>query len=177
MSVQRNRMIRAVGVLAVGLMVLGLWGAVERVVADRPSESSVFSGLAVAGEAVREVLRSEGGGLAGETDALASIEGAFGHDRADAPPWFEEEVLPLDDVEELRANEEWSVVGFASDRSVESEFAWAQDCLAERGWALVQGGVEGAMSAVKEGGKATWLLFSCRSVGEKTCVVVQVAAA
>lgn len=174
---QRRRMMRAVGIIAASLLVLGLWTPAEYALSGRSAEARAFSGMEVAGGTALSVLEGRDGDALEAGGALGGIDRTFGRVPADVPPWFREEVLPLADVEELRANDEWSVVGFASDRSCEEELAWAQEHLRERGWSLVQSGMEGAVSAVKEGGRASWLLFSCRSVGGKTCVVVQVAAA
>lgn len=173
-SVQRNRRVRAMAMVAAALMVLGLWDPVENAITGRSSESSAFSGAAMAGEVAAQTLLAEEG--AHGPAALEGIERAFGRDRADVPPWFEEEVFSLSIAEELRANEDWSVVGFASDRSCDEVRAWAENRLRDTGWVIAESGMEGSMSAIKEEGRAAWLLFSCRLVGGKTCVVVQVAA-
>lgn len=173
-SVQRNRRVRAMAMVAAALMVLGLWNPVENAITGHSSESSAFSGAVMAGEVATQTLFAEEGTRG--SAALEGIEHTFGRDRADAPSWFEEEVLSLEAVEELRANDDWSVVGFASDRSCDEVRTWAENRLRGKGWVIAESGVEGSMSAIKEEGRATWLLFSCRLVGGKTCVVVQVAA-
>ena len=47
---------------------------------------------------------------------LGPMDDVLGRQAADAPPWFEQEVLPLAEACDLRALDDWSVVGFTMAR-------------------------------------------------------------
>lgn len=93
-----------------------------------------------------------------------------------APDWFIEEVTEVAGRGELRANDDWSVVSYVAEEEAALAAAALVDDLEERGWTLVESGREGIGTGVKEGGRCSWLAFSCTSVGDATCVVIQVVA-
>lgn len=94
-----------------------------------------------------------------------------------APDWFAEEVTEVAGRSELRATDDWSVVSYVAEEEAALAVAALVGDLEDRGWTLVESGREGIGTGVKEGGRCSWLAFSCTSVGEATCVVLQVAAA
>lgn len=80
----------------------------------------------------------------------------------------------VDGREELRANDDWSVVSFVEEGDglpIASLASWR-----DAGWALVASGQEGVWTGVKEGGRCSWLALSCTWVGDVLCVVLQVNA-
>lgn len=92
----------------------------------------------------------------------------------EAPGWFVEEVVDVDGREELRANDDWSVVSFVEEGDGLPNRLVGE--LEERGWTLVASGQEGVWTGVKEGGRCSWLALSCTWVGDVLCVVLQVNA-
>ena len=93
-------------------------------------------------------------GAPGELEPDVGLRAAW-----EAPNWFAEEVVDVNGREELRANDDWSVVSFV-----------------EEGDGLVASGQEGVWTGVKEGGRCSWLALSCTWVGDVLCVVLQVNA-
>lgn len=87
--------------------VIAVTGSATGAVEDEVRRS--FSGRAYA-----EQLIDADGEMAGETPAA-------GRDVRDAPPWVEAEVADLAGVEELRATDDWSTIGFSreTDATVE----------------------------------------------------------
>ena len=93
----------------------------------------------------------------------------------EAPGWFVEEVVDVDGREELRANDDWSVVSFVEEGEDDLPDRLVGE-LEGRGWALVASGQEGVWTGVKEGGRCSWLALSCIRVSDALCVVLQVNA-
>ena len=91
-----------------------------------------------------------------------------------APNWFAEEVVDVNGREELRANDDWSVVSFVEEGDGLPDRLVGE--LEGRGWALVASGQEGVWTGVKEGGRCSWLALSCTRVGDALCAVLQVNA-
>ena len=142
--------------------VIAVTGSATGAVEDEVRRS--FSGRAYA-----EQLIDADGEMAGETPAA-------GRDVRDAPPWVEAEVADLAGVEELRATDDWSTIGFSRETDATVECEWLEDQLIRRGWTLAKTGVEGTLTGVKEEGRCSWLWFSATTVGGETCVVIQVLA-
>ena len=92
----------------------------------------------------------------------------------EAPNWFAEEVVDVNGREELRANDDWSVVSFVEEGDGLPDRLVGE--LEGRGWALVASGQEGVWTGVKEGGRCSWLALSCTRVGDALCAVLQVNA-
>ncbi|MCR2035204.1 hypothetical protein [Adlercreutzia mucosicola] len=173
---QRRRLVRALGVLGLCLAVVAAEPVFRALSGGDADVAPLFSGAAVADAA----LASSGDDAATAIDrALAGSAFGDGARRtaSEAPPWFSEEVLSLEGVRDLRANEDWSVVGFSVSGDLDDALDQIRDQCEERGWTLVESGAVGSFTAVKEGGRVPWLLFSCIAVGEETCVVLQVPAA
>lgn len=108
-------------------------------------------------------------GAPGEFEPDVGLRAAW-----EAPNWFAEEVVDVDGREELRANDDWSVVSFVEEGDGLPNRLVGE--LEERGWALVASGQEGVWTGVKEGGRCSWLALSCTWVGDVLCVVLQVNA-
>ena len=168
MEAMRKRALRAllVGALFAGLTAIALsdtGGAL-------PGAESGFSGRAYGERLVVEAVGVGGGN--GSEDAPPVWE-AVDRRADEAPAWVEEEIVALRTVGELKATDDWSVLGFTLGEDVAGARSWLAAQLEERGWLLMEAGIEGTATAVKEDGRCTWLLFSCTAVGEDTCVVMQ----
>ena len=85
-------------------------------------------------------------GAPGELEPDVGLRAAW-----EAPNWFAEEVVDVNGREELRANDDWSVVSFVEEG-------------------------DGVWTGVKEGGRCSWLALSCTRVGDALCAVLQVNA-
>lgn len=94
---------------------------------------------------------------------------------AQAPAWFVEEVIEVDGRDELRANEDWSVVSFVvgEGSAAMTEVVYEME---ERGWALVKSGSGDTWTGVKEGGRCSWVVLSGVRVSDAMCVVLQTSA-
>lgn len=176
MDVPTKRRRRALLGLGAVLAVLGLAGVAA------PSAEPAGAGVGFSGRAYAERLIAESGRAA---QGLPSAEGlespatAFAgtvRSAGAAPSWVSEEIASLDVVQEVRATDDWSVMGFTLETDAAGAQAWMTAQLEERGWVLIDTGVEGSATAVKEGGRRPWLLFSCTTVGDAACIVVQVPA-
>jgi len=108
-------------------------------------------------------------GAPGELEPDVGLRAAW-----EAPNWFAEEVVDVNGREELRANDDWSVVSFVEEGDGLPDRLVGE--LEGRGWALVASGQEGVWTGVKEGGRCSWLALSCTWVGDVLCVVLQVNA-
>ncbi|MFR5091436.1 MAG: DUF192 domain-containing protein [Adlercreutzia equolifaciens] len=73
-------------------------------------------------------------------------------------------MVDVDGREELRANDDWSVVSFVEEGDGLPDRLVGE--LEGRGWALVASGQEGVWTGVKEGGRCSWLALSCTWVGD-----------
>lgn len=175
MSKQRRRLAGALGVVGLCMAVVVAEPVSRTLGGDDATAGSLFSGEAVADAAL----------ALSEEDAASALDRVLGEEThgsaamqlaSEAPPWFSEEVFPLAGISDLRANEDWSVVGFSLPGAPEEVLGWVRGQCEERGWTLVESGAVGSCTAVKEGGRVPWLLFSCTAVGEETCVVLQVPA-
>ncbi len=174
MSVQQRRLARACLLIGAGLVVLALWNPVTQSAGAAQGAAPAFSGLALMEQVLASGQTPEAAVASAELDAIEAHEA---RSPSEAPAWFGEEVASLATVRDLRANDDWSVVGFTLDGQSASALAWMREQLEERSWSLVESGVEGTLTGTKEGGRCSWLLFSCTEVGKETCVVVQVPAA
>ncbi|MEC4176740.1 hypothetical protein VIN30_09810 [Adlercreutzia sp. R7] len=169
MEVARRRSLRALALIGIALAVLAAWRPVESALAGREYAAASFSGVSVAESAWEQVCRSS----EGQEAAVPLPVPGEGTVLAEAPPWFSDEVFSLEGFEDVRANENWTVMGFSFAGSVDEALAWGRCQLEAGGWTVVESGVAGAFTAVKEGGRLSWLLLSGTGVGERTCVVVQ----
>ncbi|MEY8460314.1 hypothetical protein AALA69_04190 [Eggerthellaceae bacterium 24-137] len=163
---QARRALGVLGVFAAFFIVLATAGAWQT------SAAFLGSGVGFSGRAYAERLMTERGGA--DTVVLPmEIESSW-QSPGQAPSWVGEELVDITQVEDLRATDEWVTIGFSMSEGPSAVCSWLADQLAERGWALAKMGVEGSMTGVKEGGRCTWLWFSCAAVGGRTCVVMQV---
>lgn len=114
--------------------------------------------------------------VVGSKDAVGELSADSGlRSAAQAPAWFAEEVIGLDGRDELRANEDWSVVSFV----IEGESAAMAEVVCEmeeRGWALVESGRGDFWTGVKKGGRCSWVALSGVRVSDAMCVVLQTSA-
>lgn len=174
MDTPMRRMIGASVLVTAMFAGLALLSGVKVTVPEEGAYAS-FSGRAwaqrlIANEAGAKGEFRESGARGGD-----AVDGA--RRRPDeAPGWVQEEIVDLDGVHELRAIDDWSVLGFTVDGTEQQARSWVELQLKERGWALVDSGAAGSATAVKEEGNCSWLLFSCTEAGDATCVVVQVRA-
>lgn len=90
-----------------------------------------------------------------------------------APEAFEEEVLSLAGLSEVRVDPRSSVVGFTAVGSAERAFEHAARELEVRGWTSIDSGSTTCGSFVKGEGRYRWAFVSCVQVGSTTSVVVQ----
>lgn len=167
--VDKKRALRACLLVALLFLVLAGWGQVQTV-SGPAARAPALSGRAFALGALEASPEESFDGLASARmrEKLSSRE---------APAWFEEEVFSLEDEEEVMADESWSVVGFTREGSA-AEVATEVACqLRQHGWTMVESGVAGSATGVKEGGRCQWLWLSCTAVGEEVSVVVQVSGA
>lgn len=174
MEVSGKRSLRALALIGVVMVVLAVWQPVEDAMVGQEYAAASFSGTSVA-ESVWDRVRWGTDGQEA-TDALLPILGE-GTAPQEAPLWFSNEVFSLEGFEDVRANDSWTVVGFSFDGSVNEALTWGRCQLEENGWTVVESGVEGALTAAKEGGRVSWLLLSGTGAGDQTCVVVQVPTA
>lgn len=164
MSIQLARLARAATVIGAGLLVLACFHVLESEPGRRAPGAPPLSAAAVVDAVWRD-------------DAQSVVLPGEGITAADAPPWFAEEVFSLEGLADLRANDAWSVVGFSFAGTPAEALSWCRGRLEEGGWVLMESGLEGSLSAVKEGGRVSWLLFSSTAVAGRTCVVIQAPAA
>ena len=170
--VEKRRALRALAWVVALLAVVALWNP-----AVREGERLGLLSPSSAGLSAREFV--DGALHASDEadfDGCASA-GAAAARAWEPPPWFAEEVLDIADAPGLRANDDWSVVGFemAGDFSAVIDNLSAQ--LEGRGWVVVESGAPGVLSGVKEKGVCQWLWLGGTSTGEETSVVVQTATA
>lgn len=175
MTTQVRRLLRATGFLGAVFLILAV-----AAVASAPTASggtSLLSGRAFAdGVIARAVDEATADATASREDVgpLGPMDDVLGRQAADAPSWFEQEVLPLAEACDLRALDDWSVVGFTMAGEVATVRQWVVASLEERGWALVETGEGATLAGIKEGGTCPWLLLSCTPVGDEVCIVVQI---
>ena len=175
MTTQVRRLLRATGFFGAVFLTLAV-----AAVASAPTASggtSLLSGRAFADEVIARAAAGTAEGAAAsrdDADSLGPIDDDLGRQAADAPPWFEQEVLSLAEAYDLRALDDWSVVGFTMAGEVATVRQWAVASLEERGWALVETGEGATLAGIKEGGTCPWLLLSCTPVGDEVCIVVQI---
>ena len=67
--------------------------------------------------------------------------------------------------EELRANDDWSVVSFVEEGDGLPDRLVGE--LEGRGWTLVASGQEGVWTGVKEGGRCSWLALRLHAGGRR----------
>lgn len=171
MTVQQARLMRAVLLVGAGLALL-------LIVSSPQGDSEGTAGAPLlSGRAFADAVVSGDGREGGPNNAVGALDAAVGRGCGEAPPWFAEEVLPLERVSEIRALDDWSVVGFSAAADVATVREWARSELESRGWALMETGTEMYLTGIKEGGRCSWLSFSCMQVGDEASVVVQVPAA
>lgn len=176
MEVPAARALKAT--LALGLIFAAaiLGSTLENALEEDDAPAPHFSGRAFARQLMAEEPVFGALGVApedGKTARTAVPAGAV-RERCEAPAWVEQEIASLEEVRELRAADDWSLIGFSLNGSAGQAREWMECQLVERGWALVESGSALAATAVKEGGSCPWLLFSCTEAGDAACVVVQV---
>lgn len=174
MSIQQRRLARACLLIGAGFAALALWNPVVQNAGIAQGAVPTFSGRALMGQVLTLEQERDASVVSAELDA---VEAHGARSPSEAPAWFEEEVVSLEAVRNLHANDDWSVVGFVLDGQSASALAWMKEQLEGRSWSLVESGVAGTLTGTKEGGRCSWLLFSCTEIGKETCVVVQVPAA
>ncbi|WP_296011834.1 hypothetical protein [uncultured Adlercreutzia sp.] len=94
----------------------------------------------------------------------------------EAPSWFVEEVGLPDGAQELRATDDWTVVGYAEEGAASEASARLVERLEARGWHLLETGASGMATGWKEGGALSWIAFSCTDIGGVSSTVIQVPA-
>lgn len=176
MEVPTARACKAVAVLGLIFVVAALGSALGDALGKGEASEQHFSGRAFARRLMAEEPTFSVLGAIPEDGkaSSAAIPAGAVRERREAPAWVEREIASLEEVGELRATDDWSLIGFALTGSAEQAREWMECQLKERGWALVESGSALAATAVKEGGDCPWLLFSCTEAGGATCVVVQV---
>lgn len=171
MTVQQARLMRAVLLLGVGLALLLL------VPSPREGSEGTAGPPLLSGRAFADAIVSGDGREGGSGDAVGALDAAVGRGSGEVPPWFAEEVLPLEGVGEIRALDDWSVVGFSAETDVATVREWARSELESRGWTLMETGTEMYLTGIKEGGRCSWVALSCTQVGDEVSIVVQVPVA
>ncbi len=89
------------------------------------------------------------------------------------PAWFEEELFSVDDAMELYASEGGRLVGVTLPKSATESFFLISASMQEGEWVVVESGMEGVASFMRDGAVPGWALVSCVDVGGATSVVVQ----
>ena len=167
MAVQAKRLLRAALILGIAFVVLGATAAAEQ--RETAAAAQPFSGEAFA----RSLVDGE---EAAAENSIAALDAAVGREAREVPAWVSEEVLSLDGATEIRALDDWSLIGFTLPGEAEAVQAQVAAELEGRGWALVETGAGASLSGVKKGGRCSWLLLNCTAVGDETCIVVQLPA-
>lgn len=176
MEVSMARARKAVAAVGLIFAVAALGSALENALGKGEAPELHFSGRALARQLMAEEPAFSVLGAIPEDGRASSAAMPAGVVREwrEAPAWVEQEIASLEEASELRATDDWSLIGFTLTGSAEQAREWMECQLKERGWALVESGSALAATAVKEGGDCPWLLFSCTEAGGATCVVVQV---
>ncbi|MEF9875779.1 MAG: hypothetical protein RRZ85_06160 [Gordonibacter sp.] len=118
-----------------------------------------------------DVASESGGGERGESAVSNTLSsGALG-----LPEGFENEVLPVGQLSDLRVNDTGTVVGFSLPAEPVDAFGLLAQSLSDRGWRAVPAGGGSSGTFVKEEGRFIWLYIACVRVGDTTSVVVQCA--
>lgn len=144
--------------VALVLLVVALFGVITR---------TVFSGV------LQKAVCAETWDVS-PSGVLDELEGkSGGESKRDAPARFEEEVLSLEGVSEMRVDPRSAIVGFTSAKAADHVFKDASDELEARGWTFVDSGSNTCGTFVKEAGTYRWVFVSCVQVGSSTSVVVQ----
>lgn len=130
----------------------------------------------IAVPAAASQLQSSATSVAMAVDAVSdnpavAVDAASGTSRSN----FEAELFSLEGLSELRTTEDCGVVGFVCEGSGADAFRRLSERLQERGWTAVESGSDVAGSFVKGDGALRWAFASCSGMGERTCVVVNVA--
>lgn len=165
---------RAVACVAALVLLVALTNPMASFLGVRPAEGAAAAAPSLSGSALAQRFMQEGSTMS--LDEL--LEGGRPFSAADwePPGWFSEEVLDLTAKRAVTATADWSVVGFEETGHVDAVLGEIADELEGRGWALVESGVPGAVSGVKERGVCQWLWLGCTAIGEEVAVVVQVTA-
>lgn len=158
-GLQVRRLLRALALVAAGLLVVPASGAIGFLRGTLPG----------AGEAVScsEILSAE--------DAVRAVESKAGAFKAGIPAWFEAELFSTDAAADCFAGVDESVWGFVVEGDAADCFADVRSQMEERGWIQVESGVEACATFVREEGEIGWALVSCSSVDDLTTIVVQLA--
>lgn len=168
--VETGRLRRACLLVATFVVVIALWNPVAVTVGWGPEPAPALSGRAFVEKAL-ETPDAE------PFDGLSAASEARRRDREEAPAWFAQEVVSLEDAYDVMAEDAWSIVGF-SRRGLASDIEGRlRRELEEHGWVLMESGTEGLVTGIKEGGNCQWLWMSTARIGEEVSVVVQVSGA
>ena len=165
---------RAVACVATLVLLVALTNPMASFLGASPADGAAAAAPSLSGGALVQRFMREGD--AASLEEL--LEGGRPLSSADREPpdWFSEEVLDLTAKRAVTATADWSVVGFEETGHVDAVLGEIADELKGRGWALVESGVPGAVSGVKERGVCQWLWLGCTAIGEEVVVVVQVTA-
>lgn len=117
--------------------------------------------------------------------AVCAIDGVLSCSRTAAPiaggsavpSWFEDELFSVQGYSDVRVALDGAVVGFSTTLEPSEEFAAIESLMEQKGWRLMESGVLGSGSFLKEKGACTWAWVSCVDVAGATSVVVQCAKA
>lgn len=164
--VLRARRRRALALVAAPLVVLALWNPVGDIAVPARHSATRLSGWQFAAGLLHEE------GSQAERSVVESVR-----EREEAPEWFSREVFSLDDVRDIRANDDWTVVGFVRDDAPEEALDGLAAEALSRGWQVAESGVAGTVTGKKDEGRCRWMAISCTAVGGATCIVVQLPGA
>lgn len=94
---------------------------------------------------------------------------------SEVPAWFAEELFSVQGYSDVRVASGGAVVGFSANAGSADEFAALATLMEQKGWTLMESGVESGGSFLKDDGLCTWAWVSCVDVAGETSVVVQCA--
>lgn len=168
--VEARRLRRACLLVTAFVVVIALWNPVAATVGWGPERAPALSGRAF----VEKALETPG---TEPFDGLSAAAEVKRRDRKEAPAWFAQEVVSLENVYDVMAEDAWSIVGFSQRGLAPDVEAHLRSELEEHGWVLMESGTEGLVTGIKEGGNCQWLWMSTAGIGEEVSVVVQVSGA
>lgn len=121
------------------------------------------------------LLAVEGASAAAERASLLNEEVLSLADGSEVPAWFAEELFSVQGCSDVRVAAGGAVVGFSATASAADEFTALAALMEQKGWTLMESGIESGASFLKDDGLCTWAWISCADIAGKTSVVVQCA--